>query len=79
MAKINAWGTRQVVEALDHLDETQQQTVATGLAAYARALAQCRDSALCGYGSANFTDDRLPSGDDRPDSPDARGVLRPSS
>ncbi|UMY57419.1 hypothetical protein MJ699_16520 [Klebsiella pneumoniae] len=41
MAKINAWGTRQVVEALDHLDETQQQTVATGLAAYARALAQC--------------------------------------
>lgn len=46
VAKINAWGTRQVVEALDHLDETQQQTVATGLAAYARALAQCRDSAL---------------------------------
>ncbi|MGP4880325.1 MarR family winged helix-turn-helix transcriptional regulator, partial [Klebsiella pneumoniae] len=36
VAKINAWGTRQVVEALDHLDETQQQTVATGLAAYAR-------------------------------------------
>jgi hypothetical protein len=35
-----------VVEALDHLDETQQQTVATGLAAYAQALAQCRDSAL---------------------------------
>nr|WP_267284576.1 hypothetical protein [Klebsiella pneumoniae] len=34
------------MEALDHLDETQQQTVATGLAAYARALAQCRDSAL---------------------------------
>ncbi len=46
VAKINAWGTRQVVEALDHLDETQQQTVATGLAAYARALAQCRDTAL---------------------------------
>ncbi|WET95213.1 MarR family winged helix-turn-helix transcriptional regulator [Klebsiella pneumoniae] len=46
VAKINAWGTRQVVKALDHLDETQQQTVATGLAAYARALAQCRDSAL---------------------------------
>lgn len=46
VAKINAWGTRQVVEALDHLDETQQHTVATGLAAYARALAQCRDSAL---------------------------------
>nr|MDQ6120544.1 hypothetical protein [Klebsiella pneumoniae subsp. pneumoniae] len=34
------------MKALDHLDETQQQTVATGLAAYARALAQCRDSAL---------------------------------
>lgn len=46
VAKINAWGTRQVVKALDHLDETQQQTVATGLAAYAQALAQCRDSAL---------------------------------
>lgn len=46
VATINAYGTRRVVEALAHLDETQQRTVASGLAAYAQALAQCRDAAL---------------------------------
>ncbi|EPY4080250.1 bifunctional helix-turn-helix transcriptional regulator/GNAT family N-acetyltransferase [Klebsiella quasipneumoniae] len=46
VATINAYGTRRVVEALAHLDEAQQRTVASGLAAYAQALAQCRDAAL---------------------------------
>lgn len=46
VAMINAWATRRVVEALGHLDEPQQRTVASGLAAYAQALAQCRDTAL---------------------------------
>ena len=40
VAMINAWATRRVVEALGHLDEPQQRTVASGLAAYAQALAQ---------------------------------------
>ena len=61
VAKINAWGTRQVVEALDHLDETQQQTVATGLAAYARRWRSVGIARLRIHGSANFADDRLPA------------------
>ncbi|UMX48505.1 hypothetical protein MJ390_16200 [Klebsiella pneumoniae] len=79
VAKINAWGTCQVVEALDHLDETQQQTVATGLAAYARALAQCRDSALADTAPQIALMTGYQPGMIVMDSPDARGVLRPSS
>lgn len=38
VASINAYGTTQVVEALAQLNQQQQQAVAQGLSAYARAL-----------------------------------------
>ncbi|MEJ2803920.1 helix-turn-helix domain-containing GNAT family N-acetyltransferase [Comamonadaceae bacterium PP-2] len=45
VAKIHAFGRMQVTTALQHLNPSQQQTVAQGLSAYAQALKQCRSGA----------------------------------
>lgn len=43
VARINQYGSMQVIEALEHLTPCRQQAVAAGLSAYAHALAACRN------------------------------------
>ncbi|MFD3229606.1 bifunctional helix-turn-helix transcriptional regulator/GNAT family N-acetyltransferase [Rahnella aceris] len=43
VGRINEYGAMRVIKALENLDATQQQAVAKGLTAYARALERCRD------------------------------------
>jgi len=45
VARINQYGAMRVVEALEQLNPSQQQSVARGLAAYAHALEACRNGA----------------------------------
>jgi DNA-binding MarR family transcriptional regulator/GNAT superfamily N-acetyltransferase len=42
LGKIHSYGRMQVTSALEHLNPSQQQAVAQGLSAYARALMACR-------------------------------------
>ncbi|PWC17342.1 bifunctional helix-turn-helix transcriptional regulator/GNAT family N-acetyltransferase [Brenneria corticis] len=43
VSRINDYGAMRVIKALENLDDEQQQTVAHGLTAYARALERCRN------------------------------------
>ena len=43
VARINQYGSMRVIEALHHLSPSQQQSVASGLSAYAQALEACRN------------------------------------
>ncbi|MCL2899919.1 bifunctional helix-turn-helix transcriptional regulator/GNAT family N-acetyltransferase [Brenneria tiliae] len=43
VSRINDYGAMRVIKALENLDDEQQQTVAHGLTAYARALERCHN------------------------------------